>query len=229
MRLDYALYGLSIILFAITAITIAMVAEQDGRTVYAISTSIVGVLSIVGGYFLRPGKAAKVIESAIPAPETIEPATVAKTAEVKVQNLEASKTEQQNAEVPQVKVARNGDNQVLKDAPCAAENSDSTRKDAPVTVSTADVALPAPPVQAAISAPPSPPALGSSVSSQLASKMEFAQIRGISEKRAEQLRAIGINTVQELANASAADLAVKLDVSPRIVKMWIGTAKKLVK
>ena len=61
-----------------------------------------------------------------------------------------------------------------------------------------------------------------------AQTMGLTQIRGINEKRAVQLRANGINSVEDLAKASASDLATKLEVSPKIVKMWIGSAKKLV-
>ncbi len=57
----------------------------------------------------------------------------------------------------------------------------------------------------------------------------LAQIKCISSKRAEQLNGIGIKSVEDLANASSSDLAAKLQVSEKIVKMWIGSARKLVK
>jgi predicted flap endonuclease-1-like 5' DNA nuclease len=79
------------------------------------------------------------------------------------------------------------------------------------------VAIPIPPQQA--EAPPQEATTGA--------KLEFMQIRGISQNRAEQLKSLGINTMDNLANASALDLAEKLGVSPKIVKMWIGSAKKL--
>ena len=56
--------------------------------------------------------------------------------------------------------------------------------------------------------------------------MEFSSIRGISQNRANQLKTNGINNIQDLANANPADLAIKLNVSPKITKMWIGSAKK---
>jgi predicted flap endonuclease-1-like 5' DNA nuclease len=58
---------------------------------------------------------------------------------------------------------------------------------------------------------------------------ELTEIRGISEKRKQQLQALGVNTVEDLANASAEDLAKNLAVSPKITRMWIGSAKKLKK
>jgi predicted flap endonuclease-1-like 5' DNA nuclease len=59
--------------------------------------------------------------------------------------------------------------------------------------------------------------------------IELTQVKGIGEKRAAQLKAIGINNVDELAKASAKDIATKLDVYPKIVEKWIAGAKALIK
>jgi predicted flap endonuclease-1-like 5' DNA nuclease len=59
--------------------------------------------------------------------------------------------------------------------------------------------------------------------------MDLTQVKGIGEKRAMQLKALGINSVDELANASAKNIAEKLKVSPKIVDKWVASAKKLVK
>jgi predicted flap endonuclease-1-like 5' DNA nuclease len=60
-------------------------------------------------------------------------------------------------------------------------------------------------------------------------KSELMAIHGINEKRAAQLKDVGISSIDALANASADDLAKGLSVSPRITRMWIGSAKKLKK
>jgi len=57
---------------------------------------------------------------------------------------------------------------------------------------------------------------------------ELTEVKGIGEKRADQLKNIGISNVEDLAKASADDLAAKLKVSPKITKVWIENAKKLV-
>lgn len=57
---------------------------------------------------------------------------------------------------------------------------------------------------------------------------ELTQVKGIGEKRTEQLKAVGINNVEDLAKASAKNLAVKLKISPKITRRWIRDAKKLV-
>jgi predicted flap endonuclease-1-like 5' DNA nuclease len=58
--------------------------------------------------------------------------------------------------------------------------------------------------------------------------LEITQVKGIKIKRAEQLKALGINNVQDLANASAKNLATKLQISPKFTQQWIDSAKELV-
>lgn len=53
------------------------------------------------------------------------------------------------------------------------------------------------------------------------------KVKGIGEKRAEQLKSLGISYAEELAKASPEDLAAKLKISPKIVQKWIESAKKL--
>jgi predicted flap endonuclease-1-like 5' DNA nuclease len=57
--------------------------------------------------------------------------------------------------------------------------------------------------------------------------LDITQVKGVKAKRAEQLKALGINTVDELANASAKDLGTKLKISPKITEKWIADAKAL--
>lgn len=57
--------------------------------------------------------------------------------------------------------------------------------------------------------------------------VELTQVKGIKEKRTEQLKALGITTVEDLSKASAKDLAAKMNISPKIVRRWIEEAKKL--
>jgi len=57
---------------------------------------------------------------------------------------------------------------------------------------------------------------------------ELTAVKGIKEKRAEQLRALGITSVEQLANASAEDLAKKLKIAPYFTQRWIENAKEIV-
>jgi predicted flap endonuclease-1-like 5' DNA nuclease len=61
------------------------------------------------------------------------------------------------------------------------------------------------------------------------STMALTQVKGIGEKRAVQLKTLGINSVEDLSKASAATVAKQLKVSPKIVDSWIANAKELVK
>ena len=86
-------------------------------------------------------------------------------------------------------------------------------------------------------APPAPPATVTEVVEEKRTatvvetappKIELTEVQGIGAKRAEQLKGQGINSVDDLAKASAEDLAEKLKISPKITRKWIESAKKLV-
>jgi predicted flap endonuclease-1-like 5' DNA nuclease len=88
--------------------------------------------------------------------------------------------------------------------------------------------LPATEAVEALARPPVEPiALPASVETELP-RIELTAVKGIKEKRAEQLRALGIGSVEELANASAVDLAKKLKISPTFTQQWIENAKKII-
>lgn len=60
------------------------------------------------------------------------------------------------------------------------------------------------------------------------SSLGLLQVKGIKEKRAQQLKAVGINTVEDLAKASPEDLASKLKIAPYFTGKWIENAKEIV-
>jgi predicted flap endonuclease-1-like 5' DNA nuclease len=80
-------------------------------------------------------------------------------------------------------------------------------------------------------APMEKPAMkeATAVSAPAAATVDLTQVKGIGEKRAMQLKALGINSVDKLATASAKNIAKKLKVSPKIVKKWVDSAKEIVK
>lgn len=79
-----------------------------------------------------------------------------------------------------------------------------------------------------VEAPPLPtPAVQETVEKPAPITRDLTEVKGIGEKRAAQLKNIGINSVEDLAKASAEDLASKLKVSPKITSAWIENAKKL--
>jgi predicted flap endonuclease-1-like 5' DNA nuclease len=61
------------------------------------------------------------------------------------------------------------------------------------------------------------------------SSLQITEVKGIGEKRAAQLRSLGINTIQDLANVAPAEIAGKLGVSQKLVEKWVERAKELSK
>lgn len=83
-----------------------------------------------------------------------------------------------------------------------------------------------------IEAPPTPPPTVTEGKTETVMKtiptvVALTDVKGIGEKRAEQLKALGINNIDNLAKASAKDLASKLEISPKFTRRWITNAKKL--
>jgi predicted flap endonuclease-1-like 5' DNA nuclease len=60
-------------------------------------------------------------------------------------------------------------------------------------------------------------------------KLRLNRIQGVGEKRVAQLKALGINNLNELAKASADEIAKNLQISPKMTKRWIATAEELTK
>ena len=58
------------------------------------------------------------------------------------------------------------------------------------------------------------------------SSLQLVDVKGIGPKRAEQLRSIGIQSVEELAKQSSEELSRKANVSTKIAGKWIEEAKK---
>jgi len=160
MRLDYTLYVLAALLLIITVVPFVIIIEEGVRSLWVVTTVVLGLLTIGLGYSQRPKTKAQACQPAVAIPQT---------------TVEAPKEEK--TEVPMEKPS-------IKEAPT--------------------IATPA-------------------------STIDLTQVKGIGEKRATQLKTLGINSVDELANASAKNIAEKLKVSPKIVDKWIDNAKEIVK
>jgi len=74
---------------------------------------------------------------------------------------------------------------------------------------------------------PIPVAAPSPIEPTTPPKNELLTIAGINEKTAEQLEKLGINNVDDLAKASAGDLAKGLKVDLPTALKWIAMAEKL--
>ena len=155
MRLDYTLYVLAALLLIITVIPFVITiegVESDTRSLWVVTTVVLGLLSIGLGYTQRPKTEAQACQPAV--------STQAQPAEMEAPKQEKTLTPTE---------------------PAMVENAAST--------------------------------------------MALTQVKGIGEKRAVQLKTLGINSVKDLSKASAATVAKQLKVSPKIVDTWIANAK----
>jgi predicted flap endonuclease-1-like 5' DNA nuclease len=173
MRSDYLLYLLAAVFFMITAVSLVLVMGQMEKSLWILTTVVLGLFSAGIGYSQRP------------------------------------KAKTEAAPTPQMQTAENTASHV-KEAPIA----EKIEKPAEPTTTPESASL----TQVSAAIPTVTPAPIVS---------ELVTIRGINEKRAAQLKGLGINSIDALANASAEDLAKNLAISPKITRMWIGTAKKL--
>jgi predicted flap endonuclease-1-like 5' DNA nuclease len=151
MRLDYTLYVLAALLLIITVVPFVVTiegVESETRSLWVVTTVVLGLLSVGLGYSQRPKTEAQACQPAVQIPQTT---------------------------VPQTQLATTMETPAMTEA------------------------------------------------------LELTQVKGIGEKRATQLKALGINSVEDLAKVSAEDIAKKLQISLKITKKWIASAKALVK
>ena len=165
---------------------------------YPVTAVILGLLLIGSGFFSRP----KVASTPAATPAT-QPASQGTTA---AEAPAAASPPVEPAPVVETPKPAPKPEPIVKPAIPALE---------PVV---APLAIAAPPIEAALPAP---------AAATENAKTWFRQIRSISASRAEQLKSLGIASIEELASANPEELAVKLNVSAKIVKMWVGSAKKL--
>jgi len=64
---------------------------------------------------------------------------------------------------------------------------------------------------------------------EVKSSLELIDVKGIGPKRAEQLKKIGIQSVEDLAKESSEELSKKVKVSTKIAEKWIKAAKEALK
>ncbi len=171
MRLDYMLYTVAAIFFLITIVS-AILVETETRSLWVVTTAVLGILSIGMGYYQRPKTTLEVCQPAVPLPQATMPQIPQET------TVEAPKEEK-------------------TESPTEAISSVET-----------------PPVTAVVT--------------PVSRKMRLTRVKGIGDKRVVQLKALGINSLNELAKASAEEIAKNLQISPKITKKWVAAAKELI-
>lgn len=190
MRSDYLLYALAAVFFIITAVSLVMVAEQAQKSLWVVTTVVLGLFSLGLGYYQRPKVKTAVSEPSVSAP----PATMPQpehSATDDAHEMEASRAEN---------VGRAVEAPILPASPSPM----------PMQVS-----------------PPMPVLAPAPVETPTAPKDELTRVKGIGVKRAAQLKAQGINNIDDLAKASVGDIVAKMGVTRKVAKRWIAGAKEL--
>jgi len=202
MRSDVTLYVVAAFFFVLT-VTSALIFNDAERSLWIISTAVLGTLSAGLGYYQRPKP--KSIQKMQATPVASIP-SVEQTAETVPVQAEAP-----IEQAPIIQTAPVEEPQVIQ---------------TPVKEAVPIVETPAPmaPQEQAPIEKPSQETEVSPVEQQTVSVL--TTVKGIGDKRASQLNSLGINTVEELAKASVEDLAKKLNVSPKIVAKWVEAAKQ---
>jgi predicted flap endonuclease-1-like 5' DNA nuclease len=199
MRSDYLLYLLAVVFFLIAATSMALVADQTQKTLWVTSAVILGLVSVGLGYYQKPKP-----RIAPAAPPEAQPSEF----------IDPHVRESHLAESVEKHVEPMGE--PVSTTPVPMQQVTPIPVLAPVPTPTT---LPAPVERAA----------PVTVEASAPSESELMTVKGINGKRAAQLKALGIDGIDALAKASAEDLAKNLMLSPKITRMWIGSAKKLLK
>ena len=59
-------------------------------------------------------------------------------------------------------------------------------------------------------------------------ELELTGIKGIGSKRAEELKATGVNTISDLATSSPKDLSQKTGISEKVISRWVEQAREII-
>jgi predicted flap endonuclease-1-like 5' DNA nuclease len=206
MRLDFILYGLAIISFIVAIFLFFVVGEQDGQIIYVFFAVGLGILLIGSGYFLRPTKTTRTMVST---QEDISKETEMKPIQKATAKADVSNKQIEMENVKQSEVTQKSEITMLEEQLSEISKAAKIKPAAQNKAHQIEV---------------------QKVEKSLSSKdLSLTNIRGINAKRADQMKSNGITNIEDLAKASSSELASKLEVSERIVKMWIGTAKKIIK
>jgi predicted flap endonuclease-1-like 5' DNA nuclease len=234
MRLDYALYGLAVVLFVAAVGVFFALSGSNVQVICTVSTAAIGVVCACVGFVVKPKTRA--VASAPASVPTVQEAPAQPAPTVEASQVAAPTPEPPAAPVPVAEPPKSEPTPPTEPVTVETPVAEPVKTEAP-TVPEAEPEPPAPAPSPVVEAPavpasaPEAPIAPAPVTppETPAAPSELTKIHGINQKRVDQLNANGINRLQDLANASAEDLAAKLAVSPRIVKMWIGSAKKQVK
>jgi len=203
MRLDYVSYAVAIVFFIVTlaAVVYSTAVEQQ---VWVVTTVVIGLAFIGVGYTQRPRPAGPQVTTNAPPPPQSQP----QPQQDQVQPTHQQAKIQQQTPQQQPEPLQQPEQQPSEVTTAIAQ---------PTVTDVGKLEETKPAVEPAVEpVPPLQPTAG-----------ELTDVKGIGEKRADQLRALGILSVEDLSKASAKDLAARLKISQKITDKWIQNAREI--
>jgi predicted flap endonuclease-1-like 5' DNA nuclease len=213
MRSDIALYVVAAFFFVLTIISAFVIVEEE-KSLWVISTAVLGVLSVGLGYYQRPRAVTPIQKiKTVTATQPAEP--IQQTAQIEA----SAPTEQAPVSEANIVIEKTAETEkpkqqsTVEQPPAATETTTLTGVTEPKPAQT--------PTEAPVTTAQTEP-----VPAEQPTENSLTKVRGIGEKRAAQLNVLGIHTVEELAQASVEEVAKNLKVSPKIVAKWVENAKQ---
>jgi len=197
MRLDYVSYAVAIVFFIVTLAAVVYSTAVE-QQVWVVTTVVIGLAFIGVGYTQRPRPTATPqVTTSAPPPPQSQPQPPQDQVQPAHQQAEIQQQPQQQTEQQPSEV--------------------TTAIAQPTVTDVVKLEEPKPAVEPAVEpVPPLQPTAG-----------ELTDVKGIGEKRAGQLKALGILSLEDLSKASAKDLAARLKISQKITDKWIQNAREI--
>ena len=217
MRSDVILYVMAVFFFALAFASTVIFTDNTDRIFWMTLDISLGIAFLLAGYHQRP-KAKKTIKTTpitpdittttetIPQPTPVEEVSIEEPSIVKEADIEETPVEETPVTEP-----------VPVETTPTIGVSVETPKDiieSPVSPATQEQISPV-------------TTQGNEAPAQVGQEgSPLTNIKGVGEKRAAQLNALGITTAEELSQVSVEDLAKSLKISPKIAAKLVEAAKQ---
>ena len=209
MRSDVILYVVAAFFFALAIVSTVKLTGTDRLIWMALDIGL-GIILLIGGYHQRP-KTKKTVKTLSNTPVVTPPSeTTTQLTPVEETQLESSEVKKSETEEAPVEEAPVETSQTIGASVEASESIveapvSSTLQEQISSVTIQDNETPAQVEQEGL---------------------PLTDIKGVGEKRAAQLNALGITTAEELSLASVEDLAKGLKISPKVAAKLVEAAKQ---
>jgi predicted flap endonuclease-1-like 5' DNA nuclease len=220
MRSDVTLYIVAIIFFTLAFTSFLIFTNAEQQMIWAIFTAVLGVISASLGLRLRPKvrKTIKTIQLTPPAEEAMQ-----LTANESAPVIEEPIAETVPLESTLIEEAALEENPLEELSPPESIPTEDLQTVETSVETEYTLETPVLPSEETLAITPQNDEASALVEQE---EVSLTSVKGIGEKRAAQLYALGIKTVKELAQTSVEDLAKNLKISPKIAAKLIEAAKQ---